>query len=380
MDVLSLNVWGAPYAKHRQARMQAIVAYIEVLKPDVVLFQEAYLAPDRTILTEGLKAILPYQHYFPSGLVGSGLLTVSAYPIVNTAFQAFSMQGKPEDITRGDYYARKGIALTRLDTPEGILDVYNCHTHAQYEPDNDNEYAVYNETNLYEAARFLDAQSGATPALLAGDLNTRPDQAGYRIITQLGSLVDARHQLTQTHTPTYRTENPYTGAADQCLDYVLVRNIGVDSVRHVMTETLSGEAEAYSDHDGVWCAVRLHGDTLNVYEADCRVVLSDLQTRVAEASVDTRDAQLARLGRGLLAAGSLLDGALVSAFIGRYSKTLARMIRWFGFIFTIGYAVWQLIQAGINLQARRAILEGLQAEIETQLASGRLFDGRELRE
>ncbi|MEL6525204.1 MAG: endonuclease/exonuclease/phosphatase family protein, partial [Chloroflexota bacterium] len=124
MDVLSLNVWGAPYAKHRQARMQAIVAYIEVLKPDVVLFQEAYLAPDRAILMDGLKSILPHQHYFPSGLVGSGLLTVSAYPIVNTAFQAFSMQGKPEDITRGDYYARKGIALTRLDTPDGILDVY----------------------------------------------------------------------------------------------------------------------------------------------------------------------------------------------------------------------------------------------------------------
>src|SRR5690606_3187198 len=189
-------------------------------------------------------------HYFPSALVGSGLLTMSKYPITDAHFHKFRMQGKPEDILHGDYYAGKGVGLTRIDTPQGLIDVYNCHTHAQYNPDNDNEYALYTETNLYEVARFIDSHSGASPVILCGDLNTRPNQEGYKIITQLGALVDTFHELHIQHPITSAKDNPYTQSDNQCLDYVLVRNASVQSIDLVMTENLSGDILAYSDHYG----------------------------------------------------------------------------------------------------------------------------------
>src|SRR5690606_11224595 len=126
MKILTLNIWGAPYAKHRSARITAISQEIKRLSPDILLFQEAYLPDNRKDLIENLHATWQHFHYFPSALVGSGLLTMSKYPITDAHFHKFRMQGKPEDILHGDYYAGKGVGLTRIDTPQGLIDVYNC--------------------------------------------------------------------------------------------------------------------------------------------------------------------------------------------------------------------------------------------------------------
>jgi len=380
MKILTLNIWGAPYAKDRSERVAAIADEVQVLDPDIVLFQEVYLPDNRDDLIERLVGIWEYYQYFPSGLVGSGLLTMSKFPIVDGAFHAFSMRGKPEDIRRGDYYAQKGIALTRIETPAGMVDVYNSHTHAQYDPDNDNDYAVYTETNLYEAARFIEAQSGAGAVILCGDLNTRPDQAGYNIITTLGSLVDAYWHIHRRHDDTFAVSNPYVTSIDQCLDYVLVRNMSVTDIKIVMTEPLSGAAQAYSDHYGLLATVDFGGEHLKSYESALREPLAALYQRVTVALIEVEAAQYQGIERAVLGLGGLVDFGLVTRFVGRFSPSLARFLRRMSVLGTLGYSLWQVVQVGVNLQTRRNTLRALRNELQKQMESGRLFDGRELSE
>lgn len=379
MKILTLNIWGAPYAKHRSGRIEAICDELMRLDPDILCFQEVYLPDNRQELIAGLVDRWRYHHYFPSALIGSGLLTMSKFPIVDAAFHKFRMQGKPDDILRGDYYAGKGIGLTRIDTPDGVIDVYNSHTHAQYEPDNDNEYAAYTETNLYEAARFIDSQSGASPVVLCGDLNTRPDQAGYRIITQVGSLIDASFHLNQEYLITFSSQNPYAGdSPDQCLDYVLVRNVGVDSVKLEMNEAYMGSTgHIFSDHYGLLAEVRLDGEKLNHYHSEIADVMEALYQRVNDELIDAEAEQIKHLERTVIGLVSVLDGWFIGAFLARFGKTFGRFMRRFLIILAIGYALWQVIQAGLNLQNRKNTLEALRQELAKQIRAKRLFDGRE---
>lgn len=378
MKILTFNIWGAPYAKKRSARIQVIAEKLKILNPDILLFQEVYLPNNRKELIELLKPTWRHYHYFPSSLVGSGLLTMSKYPIIDAHFHKFRMQGKPDDLLHGDYYAGKGIGLTRISSPDGMVDVYNCHTHAQYDPDNDNEYAVYTETNLYEVTRFIDSNSGASPVVLCGDLNTRPDQAGYRIVTQLGALVDSYVYLNKRYPITLSNKNPYTDSINQCLDYILVRNISVGSVSIVMNEHLTGDVLAYSDHYGLLADIKLNGERLNNYDNHVKPVIEALYGRVNNALIETESQQIKHIERSILSSASIFDVVIIGVIFKRISKKLQAFLRWLSIFSAIGFGLWQLIQAGLNLQSRKSTLEGIQQELKKQIEAKRLFDGREL--
>ena len=94
--------------------MRAIGKLLADLQPDLVGIQEAFVSADREILVEQLRNTrLKYYKYFPSGLVGSGLWILSAFPIQETHFHRFPKNGKLYKIWHGDWWAGKGIALAR---------------------------------------------------------------------------------------------------------------------------------------------------------------------------------------------------------------------------------------------------------------------------
>jgi sphingomyelin phosphodiesterase 2 len=376
MRILTLNIWGVPYSKHRAARLQLIADKVLELSPDVLCFQEVFLPGCPKTLINRLHEHYPYYHHFASGLVGSGLLTLSKYPIVDVAFHRFRMGGKPLRLEHGDYYAGKGIGFTRIDTPHGIVDVYNCHTHAQYERENDNEYAVYTNTNLYEGIRFIHAHSHSNAVILCGDLNTRPDQLGYRILTQLGNLSNTYFGYYQQHPITYAAENPYTHDFNQCLDYVLTRNISVKKIELAMNEILPGKAQAYSDHYALLADIDIESQQPS---NEARFVVSVLETLLKEVEIvliETENEQLSHVEHALFGFSSLVDVNLLANFVGRF-KSLARLLRFTVMFAGIGYGIYALMQAGINLQSRRATLQSIYHELKLQITARRLFDGSE---
>ena len=365
MKILSFNIWGPPYAKHRAARIRAITECIIQLAPDVVCLQEVYFPRNPNEIVDSLKDIFPHYHLFSSGVIGSGLLTLSRFPIIDAAFHRFRMGGKLFEY--GDYYAGKGIGLVRIQMPGGIVDVYNCHPHAQYEPEHDNEYAVYTDTNLYEAVRFINRESNDHPIVLCGDLNTRPDQSGYAIVTGLGCLLDSYFLLHDTYPITFSVDNPYVDSENQCLDYVMVQNAAPLSIELVMTERLSSEALAYSDHYGLLAEIDFSKSSPSKTESDIRPILDALCKRVELALAETENEQITHFERALFGFASLIDGNLLASFISRHFQKLGRLVRILVNIGAVGYGFYEILQAVGNLQARKNVLQALYGEISVQL-------------
>lgn len=366
MRILSLNIWGAPYAKDRAARLGAITDEIKRLNPDVIVLQEVFLPGQRQHFIEALAPIYNYSHYFYSGVIGSGLLTLSRYPIVDAIFHRFRLGGKPERLQHGDYFAGKGIGLTRIDAPEGLYNVFNSHTHAQYQEQDTDEYAIFTDSNLYEAARFINAYADDNPTILCGDLNTQPDQTGYRIITTLANLADAYLEQHAAHPVTFSAQNPYTGHDDQCLDYILLRNAQSSTITRCMTEHFTGAYLAYSDHYGLLADVQPAAPISTT--PDAQPVLAALQQRLSLALAEIEGEQITYLERAAIAAGGTIDVTFLLRPILRriVPARSARFQRWIIIVLLL-FAGGQLLHTGINLRARRNVLQALHDEITTQL-------------
>lgn len=383
---MTFNIWGAPFhfAKHRTMRMGAIAGHVMQDPPHVLALQEAYLEENRAILTSTLGNIYPYQHYFSSGVLGSGLFILSQYAIVDAAFLRFRLGGRSEDVTHGDYYVGKGIGMVRLDTPDGLLDVYNLHPHAQYIELDDNEYAIFTDSNLYEAARFIHAHSPHAPAIICGDMNTRPNQNGYALLTSLAKLRDTHSELYPDEVAvTYSPQNPYVKAElPQRLDYIFARDgetqrIVLEQSAITMTDLLQdGEALTFSDHYAVELAFRIENGApirpdMGVEGAAALQTLHELlkatytQTLIDQNKFTDRAFIGAAAGGDLLLFGNMLQKRL----------PLGGFIRW-GIIMTaFVFSLSNFVHVRFNLAARKQTLNALIQEIEQQLRAKRLFNG-----
>lgn len=367
MKILSLNIWGPPQAKHRSERIAAIAEEVKRLNPDVLCFQEVYLEGNKADLIGRLKESWPHYHYFASAMLGSGLLTMSRYPITEAVFHRFRMGGKPERFNHGDYFVGKGIGLCRIAFEGKTLDVYNMHPHAQYDVhNNDNEYAVYNEASLYEAVRFVNAHSGDRPLVFCGDFNTRPDQTGYQITMGLGNFLDSYKAQHGKHDITFAASNPYVKEPDQTLDYVMLRGLGIKEIQVVCTETLSNGALAYSDHYGLLAELDLEQNP-EIPQIDIRPVLQALHQRINIALAETQGQQGEGLTKALLGLSTIFDAGFVISAAGKLNKRFGDFLRSIIWLGVAAYASYQLLNAGVNLQARKRTLEALEQEVKKQL-------------
>lgn len=175
---------------NRSERMRAIADKLCALDPDLVGFQEAFIKKDRKILMERLEkgSRLAYHRYYPSGVVGSGLLISSAYPIVEHGFFKFSESNPFYKIKEGDWWAGKGVALARVELAAGgvLLDFYNTHAQASYGKP---EYKVIRKKQMVEVAGFINrTRTRVGPLLLVGDMNCWVGQEDFEAVAQGADL------------------------------------------------------------------------------------------------------------------------------------------------------------------------------------------------
>jgi len=154
LRVLSLNIWGLPVAPYLEQRVAALAERLAsgVDRWDVCAFQEAWFDYERDLLSAaGKKAGLKYSYYFAMGIgiplwpgqYGTGLFVLSRYPIIDSEYLRFPVNGKPYKIWHGDYYGAKGCGLCRVLTPVGLVDVFVTHLLSCYaQPDEFDEYEV----------------------------------------------------------------------------------------------------------------------------------------------------------------------------------------------------------------------------------------------
>jgi endonuclease/exonuclease/phosphatase family metal-dependent hydrolase len=387
LRVLTLNVWGIPIAQDRAERMKAIGEQITALDPDIVALQEAFMPEDRDrILAYLAPGKWPYSHYFTSGIVGSGVMIISRYPVVDATFHRYRLGGRPERVWEADYYAGKGIGLVRLTTPAGLLDVYATHALAQYSPDTSDEYAAHRATNMYEAARFVVAQSAGNPVLLCGDLNTRPDQPGYRLVTVLGGLIDCFAQANPGDPGiTYSPTNPYAdNEPAQRIDYIFARhgtNLGfnIRTVKVALNDKPAGNARAYSDHYGVLAELELTPTpdvaAPRIEPHDVKQALDELAVSLGKALDDARGRQSVQTAQAGIGLASIPVANIGGRWLQRRWRVPGSLLRQVGTPLAAAYTALNGALLLFSLPDEIQSLHELSAEVAWQINARRAFNG-----
>lgn len=175
--------------RDRRRRMRLLGSTLATLDPDVVAIQEAFIERDRDELLAQLgDGRLQHHAYFGHGTAGSGLLVLSALPILETAFHRFENRGKWYKLWEGDYWAGKGTALVRISLGEGVgvLDFYNIHAQASYVKQG--SFDANAPVRLEQMAELRDfvlrTSRPDNPVILAGDFNCRQGSEDYQFLVE----------------------------------------------------------------------------------------------------------------------------------------------------------------------------------------------------
>jgi endonuclease/exonuclease/phosphatase family metal-dependent hydrolase len=190
ITIATLNMLhGLPHFEYLEQRRELIQAEIKRLAPDVVLLQEVPVFGNRREqigpwLAESLGYSLAYGRANGRALLGfeEGEAVLSRYPIREV--QRYVLLPKPGLIEN------RIVLRVVIDTPLGILEVYNTHFSHRVNRD---------PLRLKQAAdlvRFLQDtyRFRELPAVIGGDINAFPDSDPTRFLLEKG-LVDVALQV-----------------------------------------------------------------------------------------------------------------------------------------------------------------------------------------
>lgn len=249
-------------SRDKAARMTAIGRYLRECDCDVACLQEVWSLADFTALRLVASDRLPYSHYFHSGVVGSGVCVLSRHKIQEAFFHRWPLNGYAHKVQHGDWWGGKGVGLVRLCVQPGDVDVlvYTAHLHAEYDRERD-MYLSHRVLQALDTAQFvrLTAQ-GADAFVLAGDLNSEPEDLAYRLLLAVTGLRDSCLSVGWTNDA---PDNTYAvkGAQPKRIDYVLWGGAAIcgAETRLPLPALVPGTCHSYSDHEAVFATLRLDG-------------------------------------------------------------------------------------------------------------------------
>lgn len=271
LKVLTLNCWGVfvpSGSQHRNERISAIAEELSKGEYDIAILQEIWLQSDYDKLCMKILPVMPYTHYFHSGVFGTGVCIFSKHLIYSTFHHRFTLNGFAHKIFQGDWFGGKSVGLARIQVGELRVNIYGTHLHAQYDDEVD-EHEAHRAIQGLQLSQFIQHTSdGCDLIILGGDFNFRPDQLGYRLIRYGSNLDDAwisrrtKAQTDDNETTCDRPDNPYTVSSAPAqhpngirLDYIMYRaNAGVDVACEQCQLTMRKIPDTsyhYSDHEGV---------------------------------------------------------------------------------------------------------------------------------
>src|SRR5436305_1819319 len=155
--ILTLNCWGLKYiSTHRQARLLEIGRRLATHSPglDIVGLQECWTYSDYASIRQKTRHVLPYGKFYHSGIFGGGLAILARWPIEGSSMFRYPLNGRPTAFFRGAWFVGKGVACARIRMPDGmLLEVFNTHLHAPYEPEPNDSYKCHRTAQAWEMAK-----------------------------------------------------------------------------------------------------------------------------------------------------------------------------------------------------------------------------------
>lgn len=286
LTIFTLNVWGIAFvSKNRSQRIEAIATALSSGRYDVVCLQEVWVVDDYEKIKHATRSVLPYSHYFYSGVTGSGLCIFSRWPIEDIMFHQWPVNGYVHKIFHGDWFGGKGVGLCHISTNGIHINIYTTHLHAQYDA-HDDEYLAHRAVQAFDTAQFIRLTAdGAHLSVLAGDLNTHPGNLCHQLIQHCAQLEDTFHkQPAENQTGTFDcSRNSYAVKSNvmknpngERIDYILYRaglNAQVDVLEYSMPlQSRVPEQEfSYSDHEGIAATIRVTPQSPEISMPSCYI-------------------------------------------------------------------------------------------------------------
>eukprot|EP00058_Branchiostoma_floridae_P003860 XP_002589348.1 hypothetical protein BRAFLDRAFT_77801 [Branchiostoma floridae] len=117
------------------------------------------------------------------GWNGSGVCVFSKHPIVDVYQYRFTLNGHAHKLLHADWYGGKLVGLCRIQYAGTEINFYASHTHAEYNPDND-EYKAHRVSQAFELSQFI---RGIT--YIASNVSERIHAIGEELATGKYDLV-----------------------------------------------------------------------------------------------------------------------------------------------------------------------------------------------
>jgi len=203
LRVLTQNLWANPLTTPDVAgRVDALGKALADV--DVACFQEVYHPRERDALRRsGLIHGLFQSRYFEPGCgvftnTGTGMLVLSRYPIIETAFQRFMVSGRPHRAGAGNsLHAARGAALIRIMTKGGPVDIYVAHLLGEWRlpfvelKETEDPLRAQRLSQAFELAHFVRLTARSPLVLLCCDLAAGPNSLRYGLQRSFARMQDA---------------------------------------------------------------------------------------------------------------------------------------------------------------------------------------------
>lgn len=374
LRVMTLNAWALPWPLSHEpdARVEAIGGRLASLDADVVAFQEVWSPSARRRLSAAGRREGYTEVWSRPGSIGaSGMLVLSRFPIRESRFVRFALCGFPQDVTRGDYYGGKGIAILTLDTPAGSVALLSTHLIPHYgDYGSDDSYMGHRIAEVVELADAL-AQI-EIPAIVVGDFNFSESQPEYEVLVGLSGLTDVAaavewREVTIVPGPPYRENDHPPGVR---IDYVFTRG-GAEraavprTISRVLDEPIeiAGQPAGYSDHAGLLAEIDLvAARTVRPPPAADAIARAEAFLREGRERAERRR----RDHLGILAGGGVIALAAVGS-ASRVSVSRRRLLR----AALIGVPALALASS-VGLLADRSVSDELEGYDKVEAALKRI--------
>ena len=321
LKILTLNCWGIwLLSSERKQRITAIASFLASGDFDIVLVQELFCLEDFETIKNATVAVLPFSHHFQAGVIGSGLCILSKHQITETSFHKYSLNGNPQDILHGDWYAGKGLGVCRMRINNLNVCVFITHLHAEYLSTKE-AYLAHRVSQALEAAVWIKlCAAGADLVIVGGDFNSEPGDTPYSILREVVPLQDAWMSGTaiQDGETCGTLKNSYTNLdtllpgscsfkscersinpKGQRIDFIMFKcrkglSCKVKSCEQPLSESVPGTHFSYSDHEAVSASiiVRDEDDYTNANDNVSKNVDGDNVYAVMEEAKDILERRL----------------------------------------------------------------------------------------
>ncbi|PVD28562.1 hypothetical protein C0Q70_11151 [Pomacea canaliculata] len=315
-----------------------------------------WLKSDYNIICENISSVLPHNHYFYSGVIGSGVCVFSKVPILETFFHKFQLNGHAYKVHHGDWFGGKGVGLCILNYKGLKINLYATHLHAEYNR-SDDEYLPHRVSQAFEMSQFIRYTStNCDVVIAAGDFNLESNDVGYKVLVTNTPLRDTWEQKKNTPDSNLSgstCECPFNPFSDKNqvqiqqdgkrIDYILYEaKTGVNITVERCITTLGmvpGQQYSFSDHEAVasdLLLLRSSEETQPVdtsLETERNAYLIAAQNIVKEGVIQVRRTitglQLQALGLAVLLLGlcntelSVTNPIIIIFFLGLVKLVLA---------------------------------------------------------